>query len=261
MSRNSSTEYGPIDLDDGLDSPNLEKATLLPPQNKKKSNALNIGTCILALALWALSIYGAVKASNAALQDRLHFEHTKFCDARLGAQAEKLAGAFRTAGTSNAAGKTHGEPPSSYTPLTCGSSSAEAEALGCVFDPLVASWLPAGCPNDGSAEFAALVERENLTYWRDEDGRPTGELIDPAHFRHMDGVMYWGTRLEHLSHCAYTLKRIVHAQHRGDRLDVVAGNFSHTDHCVNFLVEGLKMDPAELKELYRTDLPIQFLSC
>ncbi|KAK6815742.1 hypothetical protein PG987_016508 [Apiospora arundinis] len=232
MSRNSSTEYGPIDLDDGLDSPNLEKATLLPPQNRKKSNALNIGTCILALALWALSIYGAVKASNAALQDRLHVEHTKFCDARLGAQAEKLAGAFRTAGSPDAAGKTRGEPPSSYTA-----------------DVRVVEHRGRG------------AGRENLTYWRDEDGRPTGELIDPAHFRHMDGVMYWGTRLEHLSHCAYTLKRIVHAQRRGDRLDVVAGNFSHTDHCVNFLVEGLKMDPAELKELYRTDLPIQFLSC
>lgn len=257
MSFQSGAKYTTVHEDDP-DSPSVERAAM-PPAQKPKSWAYYATTGLLGAAIWAMSLYGAVKASNATIQHTLHVEHTEFCDLRLRTQAKSLTDAFRKAEATTLHEANHYQ--TSYTPLTCGSSSAEAESLGCVFDPLMASWLHKDCPHDGSAEFAEVVRTENLTYWYDEDGKPTDKLIDPAHFKHLDGVMYWGTKFEHLTHCAYTLKRIVHAQHRGDRLDVVAGNFSHTDHCVNFLIEGLRSHPSELQELYRTDLPVQFLHC
>ncbi|KAI1860730.1 uncharacterized protein JN550_011331 [Neoarthrinium moseri] len=257
MSLQSSTKYSTIHEDDPDLSP-IEN-THSPPTEKRRSRAFYVTTGFLALAIWAISLYGATKASNALLQHNLHIEHTEFCDLRLRSQAKSLTDAFKQVEVNTLHEANRYQP--SYTPLTCGSSSSEAESLGCVFDPLMASWLHKDCPKDGSAEFAELVRTENLTYWYDEGGKPTDKLIDPEHFKHLDGVMYWGTKFEHLTHCAFTLKRIIHAQHRGDRLDVVAGNFSHTNHCVNFLIEGLKSHPSELQELYRTDLPVQFLQC
>jgi len=231
----------------------MEKQSLRPSNARR----IILRYCLLAAALWASSIFVAVKISNAAVKQASHIEHTAFCQAQLQVQAASLKAEAHEHEHSNA------HPTHPLPRLTCGSSSAEAEALGCIFDPLIASWLHEDCPRDGSTEFSNVVTKENLTYWyEDVDGQPSDRLIaDMNVFAHLDGQMYWGTTMEHLTHCAYMLKRIIRVQQRGGRLDTVAGNFTHTDHCVDFLVEGLKKHPEELKELYRTDLPVQYLEC
>ena len=214
---------------------------------RQNSYTTYITYSLLAFALWSSSIYCAVKVATNLMDGNHHCTHN------IDEMHENNEAKSHSTDT--------GLVPVDMR-LSCGSSSAEAEALGCVFDPLMASWLPKDCPSYGREEFAKVIEQSNLSYHYEENGKPTGELIDMKEFPHMDGVMYWGTVMEHLTHCVYTLKRIIYTQHEHARFDTVTGNFSHTDHCVEFLIMGLKSHPDVLEtELYRTDEPVSFLEC
>lgn len=145
----------------------------------------------------------------------------------------------------------------------CGSSSAEAEAMGCTFDPLVTSWLRPECPRDGTEEYLNALQKFNLSYWHeDENGGPGDRKVpDWEHFSHMDGEYYWSTFYEHLFHCVYMIKRIIHVERRNGRLDTIAHHIKHTDHCIDFIMEGLAKAPEELLGFQRTEAPIAYLMC
>jgi hypothetical protein len=231
----SSSAYDELGKEDP-DSPATTEKDFYSPTRPKRSRISCISFSLLIFALWSTSIFASIKLSSTITlhKCRLNKFHPPMEDEL--------------------------EIPRSK--LTCGFSSAEAESLGCVFDPLLASWLHQDCPSYGREEFTNLVKQDNLSYHYEVDGQPTDKLIDMDEFPHMDGIMYWGTVMEHLTHCAYTLKRIIYTQHENGRFDTVTGNFSHTDHCVEFLIHGLKSKPADLRsELYRTDTPITFLEC
>ncbi len=238
-----SIEYKTV-ADEDPDSPTTSEEDFHGPRRPPRSRVSYVSYGFLAFALWSCSIFIAVKISSAIVANNCHLGHK----AHLEEQTET---------------KPLDKDLAVVTPkLNCGTSSAEAEARGCVFDGLMASWIHKDCPSYGREEFANLIKQDNLSYYYEENGKPTDKLINMEEFPHMDGIMYWGTVMEHLTHCAYTLKRIIYTQHEHGRFDNVTGNFSHTDHCVEFLISGLKSEPANLTtELYRTDIPISFLEC
>jgi hypothetical protein len=241
--QSSSAQYRTV-ADEDPDSPTTNEKDFYRPPRSRRSCINYVSYALLVFALWAISIFIAVKISSDVVAKNCHLGRKAYWEEQMEAQSIEKGLATAT------------------SKLSCGSSSAEAEALGCVFDPLMASWLHKDCPSYGREEFAKLIKQDNLSYHYEENGKPTDKLIDMEAFPHMDGVMYWGTVMEHLTHCAYTLKRIIYTQHEHGRFDTVTGNFSHTDHCVEFLISGLKTEPANLtEELYRTDMPISFLEC
>jgi hypothetical protein len=230
-----SAEYDEVQREDP-DLPATTEKDFYSTPRPTRSGISCISFTLLIFALWSSSIFAAIKVSSTV--------------------------AFHECRSHKFTPPTEFEVESHSSKLTCGSSSNEAKTLGCVFDPLLASWLHPDCPSYGREEFAAFVKQENLSYHYEVDGRPTDKLIDMDKFPHMDGIMYWGTLMEHITHCAYTLKRIIYAQHENGRFDTVTGNFSHTDHCIELLIHGLKSKPVDLRnELYRTDTPITFLEC
>ena len=226
----------PLLVDDASESSTETLKGYYRPR-KRETSRIYLTYIFLAIALWSGSIFIATKITQNVTKATCHIDHeATYQDVSI----------------------TTGSPEK----LHCGSTSAEAEALGCVFDPLMASWLPKNCPSYGREEFSQVIQRDNLSYYFEENGKPTDRLINMEAFPHMDGIMYWGTVMEHLTHCAYTLKRIIYTQHTNGRFDTVTGNFSHTDHCVEFLISGLHSDPVNLtKEKYRTDMPVSFLEC
>lgn len=75
-----------------------------------------------------------------------------------------------------------------------------------------------------------------------------------------DAGEYWSTAREHIVHCGFVLKRGHAVMARGDRLDSMTGGFGHSVHCVQFLLDGLRMSERELDQIV-TYSTIGFLSC
>lgn len=115
----------------------------------------------------------------------------------------------------------------------CGNSTSEAQELGCTFDPLTISWLPAACARDMVQEFIDFAGPEKWHYWLDSDGKE--EIQDYNALSRID--WYWTTNREHLSHCVFIIMRLHRAVERGEQTDVLTMSYHHTEHCLMFLLE------------------------
>jgi hypothetical protein len=119
----------------------------------------------------------------------------------------------------------------------CGSSIAEAKALGCSFDILSKAWLPNDCTRLGAEEYLKDSRSWNHTGWGIyADRAQTRELTLEQLQEYADsGLKWYGTEREHLVHCAWGLKRVLDAYAKGKRMDVVIQRLGHTYHCVDRL--------------------------
>ncbi|KAH8821803.1 hypothetical protein F5884DRAFT_769089 [Xylogone sp. PMI_703] len=140
-------------------------------------------------------------------------------------------------------------------PLTCGNSTEEAEALGCVYDALAANWLHKDCPRDYADEFYYYNNGTPWPYWKDQRGTQQMTLYELAH-----NGYYWSSTREHLVHCSFILKRGHDVMSRGDRMDGLVGKLEHANHCAQFLMENLGVPEKDLDRI-RTYGTIGFLTC
>jgi len=136
----------------------------------------------------------------------------------------------------------------------CGSTIAEAKALGCEFDLLGASWTPPAC-----IDYELVDEFKNLKPWKyyadqkgtievlqsDLEKRPAGE----------EGAFY-ATLEYHQFHCGYEWKKMHRALAAGKPLESDLSDYHHTAHCV----EKVQMDRSPF-ETIATKITIEFLSC
>lgn len=150
-------------------------------------------------------------------------------------------------------------PTAPRTTLSCGNSTAEAEAMGCTYDPLSACWLHRECPHDYSHEFATFNDGKPFIYYYDESA--THRMKDYNEVGHNANGFYWTSVREHLVHCLYLLRRGHDVHMRGDRLDSMLSDIEHVDHCTNFLANYLRRPDPFLEHLGTQGKTNCFMSC
>ncbi|KAJ5811899.1 hypothetical protein N7474_008200 [Penicillium riverlandense] len=150
-------------------------------------------------------------------------------------------------------------PATPRTLLSCGNSTAEAEALGCTYDPLSACWLHRDCPHDYSDVFSHFNNGKPFIYYYDEAA--TRQMKDYNEVGHNANGFYWTSVREHLVHCLYLLRRGHDVHMRGDRLDSMLADIDHVDHCTNFLANWLRRPDPALEHLGTQGKTDCFMSC
>jgi hypothetical protein len=136
---------------------------------------------------------------------------------------------------------------------TCGSSPKEARMNGCVFDPMSFTWHSPAC-HDGelSKEFR---ESYHFRYFEDEHG--TEEIqYDDVQLGERDLYASWE---QHLVHCLYTWRQFHRAYHQRRPIDSYIGNYHHTHHCGDQIMEQIKK-PSDLAAL-NTLIKIKYTDC
>jgi hypothetical protein len=159
---------------------------------------------------------------------------------------------------------------SSEPPAHCGTSNttAEAKALGCVFEPLYTNWTPRQC----HVESAAAEYRK----WLHEPGRKMGSFpyfYDSEGTRRVGGeeefseavhkIVLWTTEEEHWVHCLYSIRYYyaVAASKGRLRMNGLYGSQDHVDHCFNKLYDRLMAGNREEPEILNTPFNVQFDRC
>lgn len=156
------------------------------------------------------------------------------------------------------------------TKLHCGSSYAEAQALGCKFDLLSSGWIPHQCFDEASeTEYREWILNTNnsrrgpFPYFKDKLLTQPIEGID-ALSRYEN--MVYTTMEEHLAHCTQLMRRTHRAainlgRMSGLNVDKDGGgaviDSSHIAHCVKMI---WKTDEYLTKYNYTT-FGIKSLSC
>ncbi|KUJ10402.1 uncharacterized protein LY89DRAFT_787439 [Mollisia scopiformis] len=155
--------------------------------------------------------------------------------------------------------QTSTQSPMAVTPkYSCGNSSTEALALGCVFDPLSVNWIHTECSHYGIEEFKEITDpRPNMKFpfWRDKAG--TTRIPDEHALSLSDE--FHTTQAWHLSHCAYIILRLHDGYLRGARIDSNTNEFIHTQHCLEMFVELILKD--EEKDVINTTGNVGFMTC
>ncbi|EFY94535.1 hypothetical protein X797_011842 [Metarhizium robertsii] len=153
--------------------------------------------------------------------------------------------------------------------LHCGSSVAEAQVLGCVYDNLVKGWIPAVCPQLGKQEFVTAGYTEpNSTgwpYYADKEG--TRRLTDDELAFELaepfvdNGLRFWTTEREHVEHCAWMLMRVAHVLVTDARRDTLVTNVHHSNHCILLLKEWALKPTIEGLDDITVEANVGFGSC
>ncbi|KAH8807289.1 hypothetical protein F5884DRAFT_730946 [Xylogone sp. PMI_703] len=125
------------------------------------------------------------------------------------------------------------EAPKTRT-LHCGTSTAEARALGCQFDALSFLWIPGEC-----IDAETNNQYKQAVFWQGYADKAGTELLNETQMSEMIYPQrYWGSMREHIVHCAYSWRR----QHKGYLagglgMDKNARDYEHTLHCTQILME------------------------
>lgn len=114
----------------------------------------------------------------------------------------------------------------------CGTSRAEAISLGCSFDQLTATWLPATCSHKYEDEF---LNTTGMGYYTEIHGT---EAVDFSKLEF--NTTYYSNRVHHVAHCLYMFLRL------GDRdspVDKMTLDSHHQKHCVALILKEMEYSP------------------
>lgn len=120
-------------------------------------------------------------------------------------------------------------------PHPCGTTSAEARALGCKFHQLTWSWLPPDCPTYANEEFMAAAERpwvfyQDLGASKVADGDAWEEVLNGER-------RVFGERREHVTHCIFMFLSLAKIIRDGTPYHESLGEYKHFKHCTNMLLD------------------------
>lgn len=124
-------------------------------------------------------------------------------------------------------------------PHLCGSSAAEARALGCRFNQLTWAWLPPNCPMYANSQFQ---EAEEWIYWEDLD--QTKAVGEDVWEEVLDGDRLIFSELrEHATHCVYYFLSVSQAIRDGTPYYDKMVEYEHHQHCADMLLGLLRKLP------------------
>ena len=131
--------------------------------------------------------------------------------------------------------------PASTTQPSCGNSSVEALERNCSFDLLTWAWLPPQCPHYTNDLFLAAESAEPWRYYEKLSSKQP--IVKDKLFEAVDrlgGV--WTEKREHLTHCVFMLLAQAQIRQDGTPYTRLIVEYSHLEHCANFLLESLRRD-------------------
>jgi hypothetical protein len=156
-----------------------------------------------------------------------------------------------TAGLGTYLAKTHmstsrGPGLKSITCL-CGSSTSEAQAMGCKYDSLSASWLPAHCRDDElTAEFEHASGRPNgeWPYWADRNGTQPLDLEQVGLLANLPKAqaVFYSTFGWHVAHCAFYWRKEFRMRAKGLMLENRYDRENHVEHCYPIFMASIPLD-------------------
>ena len=121
--------------------------------------------------------------------------------------------------------------PHVVTRTSCGSTSAEARASGCVFDVMSFSWHQPACFDEElTNEFLSVA---NWTWFEDEDAKITLSEAEVVAGNH---PVTYVAREYHLAHCTYMWRKLHRAVLRNGPIDGHIGEYEHTKYCGEMLL-------------------------
>ncbi|OCL05576.1 hypothetical protein AOQ84DRAFT_273801, partial [Glonium stellatum] len=115
--------------------------------------------------------------------------------------------------------------------LHCGSSPAEAKALGCQYDVMIGSWLPAPCHDAELME--EYLKEANFKWYSDPDFQ---HEIPIEMMRAGDHGKIYTTEQEHTLHCSYVWVKQMRAVMNRKPMDDLSARYNHTRHCAGTIV-------------------------
>jgi hypothetical protein len=121
----------------------------------------------------------------------------------------------------------------------CGTSPAEAHSLGCQFDAMSFSWLPAGCYDTELVDdFLALRNWEWFYDTARQHAIPKEEVLKGE----LTNLIV--TREYHLFHCTYQWRKMHRGMVKGV-IDSYIANYEHTAHCEHMLTERVPINTTD----------------
>jgi hypothetical protein len=112
----------------------------------------------------------------------------------------------------------------------CGDSLEEARSLGCLYDPMINSWIPPDC------HFPTLFEEAlafNNTWYYDKDMQ---HQIPMTVLMRGEVEAYWPGPGHHQLHCLYTWKKLLWSIDKGVLADSYSASYEHGNHCIGWLM-------------------------
>ncbi|KAF3012254.1 hypothetical protein E8E14_011355 [Neopestalotiopsis sp. 37M] len=134
------------------------------------------------------------------------------------------------------------DSPATVSELHCGNSSAEARALGCVFDLLTNNWMPQYCSDPHTDdEYRAWVldpvrQLGAWAFYRDDQAQY--QVASEEELSDLVGQHIWTTTENHLAHCAFLARRM-HRLVTGEIAAVAHNTFAHTMHCTSAILKAV----------------------
>lgn len=125
----------------------------------------------------------------------------------------------------------------------CGSTTAEAEALGCTYNELELGWLPQACQDHEITEL--FHQAGPWTYYSDPN--KTRELTLEEVSRTVDtGKHIWMSQRWHSVHCLFQWKKMHRAvMLNSGRMAEGLADYHHTMHCESVIMDELTGKDAE----------------
>ncbi|PMD37711.1 hypothetical protein L207DRAFT_586045 [Hyaloscypha variabilis F] len=116
--------------------------------------------------------------------------------------------------------------------ITCGTTSDEARARGCIKEPMVYGWMPKECYYpDLTSEYHPFEDREWYTTNKFEE-RVTPEELWAGAREHVYTHVY------HTEHCFFLMRKLSRAVDRRERyIDHKSLQVEHADHCSRSITE------------------------
>ncbi len=141
----------------------------------------------------------------------------------------------------------------SHSPCWCGSSDAEAVAMGCRWDHIAVDWLPDSCIDDDLiAEFDASGPELNgaWPYFTLDDSKVFHSInLTDIEQLAIDGKDYWTTREWHVAHCFFTWRKQFRVQLDNKDLEPWNDHEGHIKHCSEYILRALRSDHLRLDDI------------
>lgn len=114
----------------------------------------------------------------------------------------------------------------------CGSTSAEARKLGCIFETTLSLWVPPDC-YDFELE-TIYLQQEGLKYYRDVN---LTEEVSLREVKTGEAVGWFVPWDHHVRHCSFAFRKFHRAAAFGKKIDGYVLQYAHTEHCLKMMTE------------------------
>ena len=133
-------------------------------------------------------------------------------------------------------------PPLGYAICRCGSSTAEAKAMGCKFDLLGPAWYPDHCRDDElTTEFLKGGGGPNGTwqFWKDHAHTIPMTIEEVSLIPDDPEGAFYSTWEFHVKHCTFQWRKFIRSLERGIvNVDMENTGTGHVDHCEMVIMNG-----------------------